>query len=405
MPHALPWALAAVLVLCGKPVAVAAEEVPGVVIAHFPASLGIYVGSPSIAILPSGDYIASHDGFGPNHKFGRTYFFRSKDSGASWSSAGQVERQGTSTLFVHNGETYLMGLGFGGVVIRRSTDEGASWSEPEDENTGQLLTDGPYHTAPTPVISHGGRIWRAMEAVVPPAKWARDYPAFMMSAPVDVDLLRADSWTSSDHVATNSASLGEGFVGWLEGNAVAAPDGSLAIVLRVHYYSMQGAQAAVVRVSQDGKSASVDADAGLIHFPGGAKKFTIRFDPVSSRYWSLTNAMPKRHIQGGALYVSGNAESTRNTLALVSSPDLLTWQAERIVLYHPDALKHGFQYADWQFQGHDIVAVSRTACDDGLGGADTMHNANYLTFHRVVDFRRPPSPKDPYAELLQEINR
>ena len=39
--------------------------VPGVVIDHVPAKTGIYVGSPSIAKLPNGDYVATHDEFGP----------------------------------------------------------------------------------------------------------------------------------------------------------------------------------------------------------------------------------------------------------------------------------------------------------------------------------------------------
>ena len=33
-------------------------------------------------------------------------------------------------------------------------------------------------------------------------------------------------------------------------------------------------------------------------------------------------------------------------------------------------------------------AVARTAYDDGLGGAPNAHDANYLTFHRVANFRR-----------------
>ena len=36
---------------------------------------------------------------------------------------------------------------------------------------------------------------------------------------------------------------------------------------------------------------------------------------------------------------------------------------------------------------------SRTAYDDGLGGAHNAHDANYLTFHRIADFRKSlPSP-------------
>ena len=48
---------------------------------------------------------------------------------------------------------------------------------------------------------------------------------------------------------------------------------------------------------------------------------------------------------------------------------------------------HAFQYVDWQFEGADIVFVSRTSFEDGLGGANDAHDANYMTFHRVLDFR------------------
>ena len=58
-----------------------------------------------------------------------------------------------------------------------------------------------------------------------------------------------------------------------------------------------------------------------------------------------------------------------------------------MVLYHPGVEKHAFQYLDWQFDGADLIAVSRTAFDDDGGGADNQHNANYLTFHRVRNFR------------------
>ena len=41
------------------------SKVPGEVVAYSPASSGKYIGSPSLAILPNGDYVASHDLFGP----------------------------------------------------------------------------------------------------------------------------------------------------------------------------------------------------------------------------------------------------------------------------------------------------------------------------------------------------
>lgn len=58
------------------------------------------------------------------------------------------------------------------------------------------------------------------------------------------------------------------------------------------------------------------------------------------------------------------------------------------LLFHPDVKKHGFQYIDWQFDNRDIIFLSRTAFDDEFGGANNFHDANYLTFHRIKNFRR-----------------
>jgi hypothetical protein len=51
-------------------------------------------------------------------------------------------------------------------------------------------------------------------------------------------------------------------------------------------------------------------------------------------------------------------------------------------------VKHGFQYVDWLIDGDDIIAACRAAYDDGMGGAHNYHDANYLTFHRIANFRR-----------------
>jgi len=149
--------------------------------------------------------------------------------------------------------------------------------------------------------------------------------------------------------------------------------------LRVDYRA--GAEsAAIVAISADGARATFDPKNGFIDFPGGCKKFTIRYDATSKYYWSLANFVPESQR-------NSNPERTRNTLALTRSVDLKTWTVRTIILQHPDAARHGFQYVDWLFEGADIVAVSRTAFDDGLGGANNQHDANYLTFHRIKNFR------------------
>ena len=83
-----------------------------------------------------------------------------------------------------------------------------------------------------------------------------------------------------------------------------------------------------------------------------------------------------------------DAGSVRNQLVIKSSPDLKKWTVHQLLLSHPDVMKHGFQYVDWQFDGNNIIYLCRTAWDDEEGGADNYHNANYLTFHRIVHFRR-----------------
>lgn len=58
-----------------------------------------------------------------------------------------------------------------------------------------------------------------------------------------------------------------------------------------------------------------------------------------------------------------------------------------VLLSHPDPLRHGFQYVEWQVEGDDILYVVRTAFDDQEGGAANYHNTNYMTFHRLENFR------------------
>jgi hypothetical protein len=116
-------------------------------------------------------------------------------------------------------------------------------------------------------------------------------------------------------------------------------------------------------------------------FVGGAKKFSIRYDEKSNRYWTLANKVKEEfsHLLTAKVH---------NTLVLKSSPDLKNWTVHKILLEHPDVEKHGFQYVDWQFDGRHIIFLSRTAFDDDFGGARNYHDANYLTFHRIKNFRK-----------------
>ncbi|MGQ9562648.1 MAG: sialidase family protein [Thermogutta sp.] len=361
-----------------------AEEpaVPGVVIDHSPKTSGIYIGSPSLAILPDGTYVASHDEFGPastERTRARTRIFTSSDRGETWQHLSDVDGQFWSSLFVHKGDLYLIGTWshYGNLVVRQSKDGGKTWTEPVGAQAG-LIREGAFHCAPVPIVVHAGRIWRASEDTTDPKRWGLPFRARVISAPIDADLLRADSWTLSEPLVGDSTWLTNRFNGFLEGNMVITPDGKLVNILRVD--CPEGGKAAVVTVSPDGTKLSFDPDKDFIDFPGGAKKFTIRFDSQTKRYWSLVNAVPLK-------YSDRKAASVRNTLALTSSDDLRHWTIHCALLHHPDPVFHGFQYPDWLFDGEDIVAVVRTAFDDEAKGAHNAHDANFLTFHRFRNFR------------------
>lgn len=359
-------------------------KVPGVVIDHSPQSSGLYIGSPSLAILPNGDYVASHDFFGPKsaeHQSARSVVFRSADRGQTWRKASEIQGAFWSTLFVHRGALYLLGTDrhHGNALIRRSLDGGATWTSPTNSTTGLLRDNGEYHCAPVPVIEHAGRLWRGMEWRNPPVAWGINYRAGMLSVPVEADLLDAANWISCEFLPSSREWNGGDMGAWLEGNAVVTLAGELVDVLRVQTKSPDE-KAALVRISADGRKASFDPATGFISFPGGAKKFTIRFDPQTRSYWSLASIVHARHR-------ADNPGGIRNTLALVCSPNLTNWTTRCILLYHPDTAKHGFQYVDWLFDGDDIIAACRTAYDDGDAGARNNHDANFLTFHRVANFR------------------
>ncbi len=355
---------------------------PGVVIDHSPASSRAYIGSPSLAVWTNGAYIVSHDFFGPGTANNRTVVFKSTDRGTNWQKLTEMEGQWWSTLFCHADALYVLGTTteYGNLVIRRSIDGGRTWTVPNSATNGLLRADGQYHCAPTPLIEHAGRLWRGTERRDPPSAWGKNFCAGMISVATNADLLDASAWTLSNLLHGKSEWLGGTFGGWLEGNAVVSRDGRLIDVLRVDTTGYPE-KAARVEISGDGKTASFDPQTGFVDFPGGAKKFTIRYDSTSACYWTLATIVPADQ------QTRAKPSSVRNTLALMSSKDLKAWTVRAILIQHPDQARHGFQYVDWLFEGEDIIAVCRTAFDDDADGAHRAHDANFLTFHRIRNFR------------------
>lgn len=369
-------------------------KVPGIVVARVPELRKTHITNPNLIVLPDGSYLAACSGTSAKRC---AAIFRSADRGASWDrwSASPCPINFYS-LFLHNGGLYMMGTSIPGrhVIICRSDDKGRTWTEPCDKTGEGILLRGRYHSAPVPVIEYKGRIWRAMETNAP----GESRKAFVLSAPVGSDLLQASSWTVSEALASDPAWIADsderGFRQWIEGNMIIAPDGELVNVLRVDEHKY-GRTAAIVHVESPNRLA-FDPDRDIIEMPGGGKKFTIRYDSLSRRYWSLASVVQEKYrgMRHGGIYVHGiHCGLIRNTLALISSPDLRKWTTERIVWESDNPFFDGFQYADWRFDGDDMIAVVRLAMEEERGLPTRQHDANFLVFKRIEDFREPGVPE------------
>jgi len=359
----------------------------------------VYLGSPSIIRLPDGVLVASHDYFGNlknmEGEAGLTSIYRSDDNGQSWSNVTHMIGAFWGTLFLHHNVLYHISISqeYGHVVIRRSEDDGFTWSVPRDKKNGLLFRAGPGRTSPnyhfggaTSVLVHNGRIYKALEDYldIPNGPdWRPDrFKASVISAPVDADLLDAANWTVSnkilfDYKLLPDKSMAEAGNGWLEGTVVVAPDGKLKMLMRIHL--KQPNKAAILSLSNDAQKLEFDYTTGVIDFIGGHSKFTVRRDPITGRYFTLTN------------YVSDDKfPNSRNTLILAVSDDLYNWRSLETLLsddtgLEPEqsALSTGFQYPDWQFDGEDIIYLVRAS----YRGAHNYHDSNRITYHVLKNFR------------------
>jgi hypothetical protein len=357
-----------------------------------------YLGSPSLAQLPTGDWLATHDYFGPgcprNHENEEhlSSVYRSSDGGKTWRNVTHIANAYWSSLFVLHGDVYLLGTSqqYGAIVIRRSEDGGNTWTHPSDAHSGRLFEGGFYHTppnyhcAPVPVLASGGRLYRAFEDCSP-CEWGKGFQSCVISSDENADLLDASQWRMSNKLRFDPAWVPADWgklnnPGWLEGNCVEAPDGEIWNILRFNSDPLSD-KAAIVTVHDQGREVRFDAQHGFIDFPGGMTKFTIRRDPSSGRYLTLSN--PNTNPSTGAYQ--------RNVLALCASQDLRTWHSCTTLLADDTGLSEdesrrltGFQYVDWQFDGPDIAYLVRTA----YAGAHNFHDSNRITAHRLVNYQR-----------------
>lgn len=337
--------------------------------------------SPSLVRLSDGALLASHDVYWGDAGQNLSKLFRSADGGRSWEFVTDLFPCFWGKLFEHRGVLYMLAMAteYGALLIGASRDGGRNWTAPSLLLEGGSRNAGGPHKAPMPVVAHAGRLWTAVDF----GSWTiGGHRSGVISAKEDEDLLDPASWTVTPFLpydpAWPGAVRGGDKPNLLEGNVVAAPWGGLVNLLRYHTAGGEPAYGKAVMLHVDAKDPAAPLRlAKVVDFPGNMSKFTVLFDPVSGRYWSLVNRVTSSWV------------SQRNILTLIRSGDLERWDVVGDVLDYENngwpepREKVGFQYVDWVIDGADILFLSRTA----LNGAYSFHNANHITFHRIRDFR------------------
>jgi len=356
-----------------------------------------YLGSPSILRISKKELLVTLDYFGTNRpkdhlgRSNRTSVYKSADEGKTWKHLTDIDGMYWANLFEHKGKIYLLGTtsANGSIAIRRTDNGGKSWTNPTSEKTGLLFKEGEngtaprYHGAPTPVVKHNGRLYRAFENVEDNTlRGMRGYRTLVISIAENDDLLDASRWTMSNQLTFDAAAWDppRSFptTGWLEGNMVEGTDGKLWNILRVNSTPFFD-RAAMIEIKNNGTEA-VFTPEHFIKFPGGQSKFVIRKDASTKIYWALVNNN-----------TNGKEAVQRNVLSLYASKSLTEWHHAKTLIEDNLGLTEkqsialtGFQYPDWQFDGNHIIYLSRTAYGPGV---PRYHDSNYITFGRIENFR------------------
>ena len=244
-----------------------------------------------------------------------------------------------------------------------------------------MLKKGKFGGTPNCPVIHDGRLW-----VVQSNR--------LVSAPVDSNLLLANSWTLSKSVPQDKTWLNGKFPFWSEGQVVASPEEGVVVLPKLN----QLPYTAIIR-AKGPVNLTFDPVHDFVELPGAEKKFGAVYDPVSERFYACSNPVLPSHKDEPK--IGKTPAMIRNTAALFCSEDLRHWEMKKIFLYSPDLHHEAFQYLNCVIDGDDLLVISRTAFVIGGPKPPRGHDSNLMTFHRISDFRNAA----PEHELVIEGNR
>ncbi len=319
---------------------------------------------------------------------GNTELFVSYDMGQTWTQIASFSSMGYAESIVKIGDrVYLIG-GFSNVQI--------AYYDVKTGETDSMTFGTTGKSGPGTLLVHEGRVYKP-------------YGDTIISADVDSNLMDASSWTFSEAVSpfftrewldriglTGSGWLaGDGtHVNWEEGNMLPGKDGKLYVVYRTN--TTRGC-ALVLEVSKDGKELAYVTEVNgvklpktsYIKIPSAKSRHTMRYDESTGMYISLMNI----YTGDSATQYAWTDMQQRTVLALCVSSDLVNWETREIllvdrVMMNPvlSVFAHGFQYADFGWDGENIYFVIRE--NSGEKTYNYHHEANFTTSYVIKNYQK-----------------
>ncbi len=339
---------------------------------------GFCLCTPCLLCHPDGYYLASMDIFASAMPQNLTLIFRSDDKGQSWYHYSELFPCEWGTLFYHRGKVYMLSVSteYGDILIGKSDDGGKTWGIPTviHRGAGRQSVAG-WHKSSGKVVEYKGRLWCSYDYG---AHKVGGHASCLISADAESDLLNPENWSITEPLSYDpnwkGASVGDNR-GFIEGTPVVGRDGSLYNFLR--YNITKGipnyGYAGMLRANLENPEAALTFEK-FTPFCGNHSKFDVVWDDVSERYYSIVSRIRNAECAGD-----------RNLLSLLSSSDLSDWETvcDLIDYTDYDPKLYGFQYVSFCIEGDDIVYLCRTATN----GAKSFHDNNYVTFHRIENFR------------------
>ena len=406
------------------------------VVCKSPDPQRIYCFTPGICRLPSGRLVATCDLGGPGAKGPRGRIFVSDDRGKTWRKTGAFPLC-HARPFLAGGTLYILGHS-GDLGVLRSEDGGETWSE-----TAKLTQGEQWHQSACNVWYAKGNVYLVMERRIPRKDGrpcglpvCRIEPV-LMRAKETADLTKRESWTFAESFCFDSIFGGKDAkldyvgipwyrtiadycvrdgdnwkvarpkteaksspVGWLETNVVQImdpnhvwydPSGStFHLFMRANTGGAGYAAMAKVTELPDGtmKTALECAPSGrkmlFLPFPGGQMRFHVLWDGQTELYWLLSTQATDtlcRHDRLPARRYNLPYDE-RQRLQLSVSRNMVDWCFAGLVAAGA-TVPESRHYASMAIDGDDLVVLSRS----GTPQAQSPHNGDMITFHRIPDFR------------------